>query len=172
MKKYIPWIIAVCLAVGWFVDKNISTTRAAVESPAINSPVKKQLQKDRVWEAFEVSGLIAKRKKSGRWYLPFLKRPTLRMGLYSLPIGATDNQPVHDEDEVYYIENGKATLRVGKEDQPVKKGSIIFVKRGIPHNFHSIIEPLDVLVFFSSAQPNEKKAVSLHLPKETRRNHD
>jgi|GEM_PF-525674 len=155
MKKYIPWIIVICLAIGWFVDTNISTTRAEIESRATNSSVKKPPEKDRVWEAFEVSELIAKRKKSRRWYLPFLKRPTLSMGLYSLPKGATDKQPIHDEDEVYYIENGRAILRVGQDDQPVKKGSIIFVKRGIRHSFHSIKEPLDVLVFFSSAKPTD-----------------
>ena len=139
MKRYLPWCLVLLISLGWILDRNASGVFANSE---------------KTWEAFEIEDLIAKRKESKRWYLPFLKRPTLRMGLYSLPKGANDRQPAHDEDEVYYIENGKAVLRIGDDEQPVKKGSVIFVKRDIPHRFHSIEEPLDVLVFFSSAKPN------------------
>ncbi len=148
MKKHVSWIIVILLGLGWFIDRNTSSTFASDEQ-VIN------VSDDKVWEAFEIKDLIAKRKRSKRFYLPFLNRPTLKMGLYALPKGATDRQSPHNEDEVYYIENGKATLQIGKEDHKVKKGSVIFVKRGIPHKFHSIEEPLDVLVFFSSAKPAE-----------------
>jgi quercetin dioxygenase-like cupin family protein len=48
-------------------------------------------------------------------------------------------------------------LKVGAADQPVQPGSLVFVKAGIEHRFHSIKEPLNVLVFFSSAKPAEAK---------------
>ncbi len=153
MKKYVPWIFAFCIAMGWFLDRNASDIFAQKKDSKAEVSERKEAKKEKVWEAFEISKLIAKRKESRRWYLPFFKRETLSMGLYSLPQNADDKQPVHDEDEVYYIENGKATLRIGEEDKQVKKGTLVFVKGGIPHKFHSIEEPLDVLVFFSSAKP-------------------
>lgn len=146
-----PWIITIFLATGWFIDRN--TTEIFAQKKEVKKEISKM--KEKTWEAFEISELIEKRKKSKRRYLPFFRRNTMSMGLYSLPKGADDRQPAHDEDEVYYIENGKATLRIGDEDQKVKKGSIIFVKRDVPHKFHSIEEPLDVLVFFSAAKPND-----------------
>ena len=106
----------------------------------------------KTWEAFELTDLIAKREESGRRYLEFLKVPTLNSGLYVLAAGAEDPQPAHDEDELYYIIRGRAILRVGEDDQPVRPGSIIFVKANVAHHFHSISEELQVLVFFSSAE--------------------
>lgn len=155
MKKYVPWIIVICLATGWILDRNTSETFAQKKEGKTKVSETNKHTEEKVWEAFEISGLIEKRKESKRFYLPFLKRKTLSMGLYSLPKGANDRQPAHDEDEVYYIEKGKATLRIGKEDQKVEKGSIVFVKRDIQHKFHSIEEPLEVLVFFSAAKPEK-----------------
>ncbi len=144
IKNIVPWLFVVCLTTGWIIDRNTSEVFAQKQQEKID---------EKVWEAFEVSDLIKKQRSNNRWYLSFLKRDTLSMGLYSLPKGADDRQPAHGEDEVYLIENGKAMLRIGNEERKVQKGSLIFVKRGIPHKFHSIEEPLDVLVFFSSAKP-------------------
>lgn len=152
IKKYIPWAIVFGFAIGWFVDRNTSQVFAKQQENEVEVAYAQGSTGEKDWEAFEISDLIKKRRESKRFYLPFLKRPTMSMGLYSLPKGATDRQPAHGEDEVYYVENGKATLRIGKEDQEVKKGSLVFVKRGIPHRFHSIEEPLDVLVFFSAGK--------------------
>lgn len=156
IEKYTPWILVFCLATGWFTDRNASEIIAQKRNDEMNTTETKKSTKDqtkeKVWEAFEISDLINKRQESKRPYLPFLNRNTLSLGVYSLPKDSEDKQPVHDEDEVYYIENGKATLRIGEEDRPVKKGSVIFVKRGVSHKFHSIEQDLDVLVFFSSSK--------------------
>lgn len=155
MKKYVPWGIIVCLSIGWAIDRNARDIFARREKRSTKVSAVEKRVTEKVWEAFEMSELIAKRKRSGRFYLPFLKRPTMSLGLYSLPRAANDKQPAHREDEVYFIENGKATLRIGEHDIKVKKGSIVFVKRDIPHRFHTIEQPLDVLVFFSSAKPTK-----------------
>lgn len=137
MKKYAPWLIVICLAAGWLTDRNLNPPAAA--------------QEEKTWEAFEISELIERRRKAGRPYLPFLKRETMRLGIYSLPKGAIDIQPAHRMDEVYYVESGRAVLQIGRDEQKVEKGSLIFVRRDQPHKFHSITEPLEVLVFFSAA---------------------
>jgi len=37
----------------------------------------------------------------------------------------------------------------------VQPGSVIYVKAGVSHRFHSIKEELNVLVFFSTAAPGD-----------------
>jgi mannose-6-phosphate isomerase-like protein (cupin superfamily) len=69
--------------------------------------------------------------------------------VYELPAGGVDGQQPHAEDEVYYIVNGRATLRIGEDEHPVEPGSVAFVAAQVPHAFHSIIEPLTALVFFA-----------------------
>ncbi len=93
--------------------------------------------------------------ESGRPYLPFLRVPTLSSGLYKLPKGGEDKQQPHTQDEVYYVIAGKAVLSVGEEETLVKPGSVIFVRAGVEHRFHSIEEDLQVLVFFSAAESEE-----------------
>lgn len=106
-----------------------------------------------VWQAFEWEDLASQLKESGHAWLPFLQVPTLDVGVYILPANATDRQPPHERDEVYYIVRGQAVLQVEGEDQPVKAGSIVFVAAKAKHHFHSITQELQVLVFFSSAEP-------------------
>jgi len=53
-------------------------------------------------QAFELPQLVEERRRSKRLYLEFLREPTLSVGLYELPAGASDPQQPHTEDEVYY----------------------------------------------------------------------
>jgi len=74
------------------------------------------------------------------------------VGIYTLAAGATDPQLPHAEDEVYYVASGRGEIRVGEEDRPVQPGSIIFVKAGDEHRFHTITENLTLVVFFAPAE--------------------
>ncbi len=91
------------------------------------------------------------RKESGQGYYEFLRASSLSAGLWVLPAGSVDDQTPHREDEVYYVLAGRARIRVGEEDRGVRKGSCIFVERGVEHHFHSIEEDLRLLVFFAPA---------------------
>ena len=103
-------------------------------------------------DAFELAELLAEREPAGELYLEFLKVPTLRVGIYALPAGGTDPQQPHAEDEVYYVIDGRAMIRVGDEDRPVAPGSVVYVAAGVEHRFHDIAEDLTILVFFASGQ--------------------
>jgi len=81
-------------------------------------------------------------------YLPFFDSRSLRLGLYALPAGAFDGQPVHEDDEIYYVVRGRAVLRAADELIPVEPGSIAFVRAGVEHRFIDIEEDLEVLVIF------------------------
>ncbi len=102
-------------------------------------------------QAFELDQLLIEHGQRGKLYHDFFWVPSMSMGLYILPAGGTDPQSPHDEDEVYYVLSGRATIRVGDEDRPVQPGSLIFVAAREEHRFHSIIEELRLLVFFAPA---------------------
>lgn len=102
------------------------------------------------WQAFELNDLIEERNKSNSSYLKFLDVKSMSMGLYELPKDAVDKQQPHSLDESYYIISGKAILKVGEDEIPVKEGSTVFVKAQVPHSFVNIEEDLRILVFFST----------------------
>ena len=103
-------------------------------------------------QAFEIADLLAIRKESAILYHEFLKVASLSAGIYSLPAGSTDPQHPHAEDEVYYVIDGKALIRVEAEDRPVSSGSIVYVAAGVEHRFHAIEEDMTILVFFAPSE--------------------
>ena len=92
------------------------------------------------------------RIESGKDYREFLRVPAMSAGLYVLPVGGTDRQKPHREDEVYYVVRGKARFKAGPEDREVSAGSVIFVGAQVGHRFYDIEEELAVLVFFAPAE--------------------
>ncbi|HTQ79516.1 MAG TPA: cupin domain-containing protein [Thermoanaerobaculia bacterium] len=102
--------------------------------------------------AFNLSELAARRAASGETWLQFFQTATLRTGLYVLPAGGVDDQTPHAEDEIYHVLSGRAVLNIGGdiegEAYPVAAGSVLYVRAGVAHRFHSIEEELSVLVFF------------------------
>jgi mannose-6-phosphate isomerase-like protein (cupin superfamily) len=103
-------------------------------------------------QAFELQELLAHRAASGEPYHEFLRVPALSGGVYVLPAGGTDPQRPHNEDEVYVVLSGRASIRVGDHDRAVEPGSVVYVPAEVPHRFHSIAEELAVLVLFAPAE--------------------
>jgi mannose-6-phosphate isomerase-like protein (cupin superfamily) len=103
-------------------------------------------------DAFELKQLLDQRERAQRAYLEFLRVPSLSAGLYVLPAGGTDPQQPHTEDEVYFIASGRGAIQVAGESRDVMAGSVVFVKAGDEHRFHSIAEDLVILVFFAPAE--------------------
>jgi mannose-6-phosphate isomerase-like protein (cupin superfamily) len=83
----------------------------------------------------------------GPWH-PIFQTSTLRTGLYVLPVQGVDDQTPHSVDEIYHVWSGKAVLDIDGESHPVEPGSVLYVRAGVPHHFHSVTEKLKVLVFF------------------------
>ena len=108
-------------------------------------------------QAFELAQLISQRANSNKLYLEFLKVPDLSMGLYILPVGGTDPQSPHAEDEVYYVVSGRAQILVADENRDVQAGSIVYVAKNVAHRFHSIEEELTIIVFFAPAEYSNEK---------------
>jgi mannose-6-phosphate isomerase-like protein (cupin superfamily) len=99
-----------------------------------------------------ISEVDAERTRNGKLYREFLRVPAMSGGLYVLPIGGTDPQRPHHEDEMYYVVRGRARFKAGEEDQEVSAGSILFVAAEVEHRFYDVREELAVLVFFAPAE--------------------
>lgn len=102
-------------------------------------------------EAHDLADVAARHAAAGQPYLEFLRRPELSVGLYVLPAGGVDGQTTHDEDEVYAVLSGSATLVVGEQRTPVRPGSVAFVARHVDHRFVDIAGDFRTLVFFAPA---------------------
>ncbi|MBD0348326.1 MAG: cupin domain-containing protein [Thermoleophilia bacterium] len=84
--------------------------------------------------------------------MEFFRAPSLSMTIYRLPAGATDEQQPHNEDEVYYVVEGRAQFLVEDESRPVGPGTVLFVAKHVEHRFHAIEEDLTTLVVFAPAK--------------------
>lgn len=82
-------------------------------------------------------------------YTEFLRAGTMSGGIYTLPAKASDPQKPHLEDEIYYVIEGKAKIRVETELRDVGPGSIVFVPRTTQHRFFDIESDLVLLVVFA-----------------------
>jgi len=102
-----------------------------------------------------LSELRERRRRSGELYLEFLRIPAMSVGFYALGVGGVDPQTPHREDEIYYVIRGRATVTIAGRDRPVEPGMTIFVAKGVDHRFHSVTEPLELLVVFAPEESPE-----------------
>ena len=73
----------------------------------------------------------------------------MSVGLYVLPVGASDGQLPHGEDEVYLILSGRSSFTAGHAVRQVEPGDTIFVAAGAPHRFHDITDEMRIVVVFA-----------------------
>ena len=106
------------------------------------------------WKDFDLSKLVERAEKADAPYLEFLRVPQLSCGIYTLPVGSTDNQSTHDEDEVYLVLSGKARMRLDDEQRDVGPGSLLYVGATTEHSFFQIEEDMTLLVFFAASPPD------------------
>jgi mannose-6-phosphate isomerase-like protein (cupin superfamily) len=81
-----------------------------------------------------------------------LRVADLSVGTYSIPVGGTDDQSPHTEDEIYMVTAGRAKLASGGAEVEVRPGSVIYVPAGEVHRFVEITEDLAVVVVFGPAE--------------------
>ena len=107
---------------------------------------------DSAWQLFDVAEIRKKLTGKPVEYREFFDVPAMHCGLYRLERGATDMQTPHDEDEIYYVVEGKAHLKVGDEIKSVGPGSVMYIGATEAHSFFEIEEDMLLLVFFSRAR--------------------
>lgn len=98
----------------------------------------------------ELDDVIAQARAAPDGYAAeVLRSDLLSVGLYLLPAGGTDDQVPNSQDEAYYAVRGRAKLRVGVQDHPVRPGTVLFVPAMADHFFHDISEELILVVFWA-----------------------
>jgi mannose-6-phosphate isomerase-like protein (cupin superfamily) len=115
------------------------------------------------FQAAELADVVAQARAARDGYAgEVLRSDLLSVGLYLVPAGGTDDQKPHDEDEVYHVVSGRAKLRVGDDDYPVRPGTLLFVPALAAHFFHDIDEELVLVVFWAppekSVQPQRPRS--------------
>jgi mannose-6-phosphate isomerase-like protein (cupin superfamily) len=85
-------------------------------------------------------------------WVEHLRVADLSVGTYSIPAGGADGQEPHTEDEVYVVQQGRATLETTDGNAEVGPGSVAFVPAGEEHRFVNITGDFAVLVVFAPAE--------------------
>jgi mannose-6-phosphate isomerase-like protein (cupin superfamily) len=101
-------------------------------------------------EQFEIKELLSQLPDSGAAYHQFLEVPRLRSGIYRLRAGVTDPQQPHEEDEIYYVLEGRSRFTSDSGTTDIGPGTTLYVAAGANHRFTDITEDLTLLVFFAS----------------------
>lgn len=97
-------------------------------------------------DIFEIAKQLAGEQQ--RWQ-EVLRSEHLSVGVYRLRAGEPDPQQPHLEDEVYYVIEGRAVLRVEESIHKVAPGVAVYVPAHVDHKFERIEEDLLLLVFFA-----------------------
>lgn len=103
------------------------------------------------WLVFDPEELAGRVAGNEARIFEFLRAPSLSVSIYRLPAGSKDMQAPHMEDEVYYVIEGKARLRVEEKDHDIRPGSVLYVRATAAHSFFDIEEDLVVLAIFGKA---------------------
>ena len=107
--------------------------------------------KESNWLVFQLSELLAKVEPDNLRFHEFLRTPSLSCSVYHIPKGSKEMASAHEEDELYFVLDGKGCLRVENEEHNVEKGTLMYVKAACDHTFFDINEDLTVLAFFGAA---------------------
>lgn len=83
-------------------------------------------------------------------WLLFFRRESANYGLYALPekLGG-DKTLTHKIDEINIVIKGEAKFRMDDDEIGVGPGSIMWVRRGVGHYFHTLSKDFETLILFS-----------------------
>ena len=96
---------------------------------------------------FDIEGARERLGASGGGYEIVHESPGLEIGVYVLVAPEPDRQQPHEDDEVYYVLEGRGTLDVEGETVELEEGHAVFVPAHAEHRF-SAYELLSLFVVF------------------------
>ncbi len=83
-------------------------------------------------------------------YLEVLSEDSLSVELARYP--NPEPKTPHKTDELYYIVAGSGTAKVGDEQYSIAAGDVVYVERGVDHDFFDIDEEITALVVFTTTE--------------------
>ena len=102
--------------------------------------------------SFDVSSAQRRLAAESGGYEIVHESPGLEVGVYVLVAPEPDRQQPHDDDEVYFVLEGRGTLEVEGREVALAEGEAVFVPARAEHRFTSY-ELLSLLVIFTRPLP-------------------
>lgn len=106
----------------------------------------------RMWRVFNLDELKSKVAGKDPCIHEFLRSSQMSCAIYRLPVGAKDMQAPHLEDELYFVVEGRARLRVDEDEHDVGPGMMLFVSATTEHSFFDITEDLTLVAMFGPSE--------------------
>jgi mannose-1-phosphate guanylyltransferase len=63
-----------------------------------------------------------------------------------------EHKTPHEEDELYYIISGSGTASVDEETFAIEEGDVVYVEKGVKHDFYDIDDELVALIVFAGGE--------------------
>ncbi len=99
-------------------------------------------------QAIEVEAVRRRLSAGTGGYEIVHRSPGLEVGVYVLVAPEPDHQQPHEDDELYFVLEGRGTLTVEGEEIAMTEGQAAFVPAGAEHSFTGY-EGLSLLVTFT-----------------------
>ena len=117
--------------------------------------------KEKNWLVFQLSELMSRAETGNVRFHEFLRTPSLSCSVYHIPAGSKEMESAHEEDELYFVLEGRGRLRVEEEEHIVEKGTLMYVHAACEHTFFDVEEDLTALAFFGTSLPQMKGFVGI-----------
>ncbi len=105
---------------------------------------------DKNWLVYQLPEILADISPTSVAFKEFLRTPSMSCAVYQVPAGSREMQSAHEEDELYFIVEGKGHLRVGDEEHVVTRGTLMYVCASCDHTFFDVEEDITALAFFGT----------------------
>lgn len=102
---------------------------------------------ERIYELGKILSGLGESKAD--YYVDFLNTKSFEAGIIRLGKDQEDTQSTHSVDEIYYVIEGEALIRIGGKNYEVHKGIVVFVPFNTEHRFHGNKGDLIVLYVFA-----------------------
>lgn len=98
---------------------------------------------------FLASQISSRKTSSSNSWNPFLQQSNVLFGLYSLPQALGGDQSLtHAWQELNIITDGGSRFSMGDQTIAVKRGSIVFVDKGVGHFFDQLTSSIDIMILW------------------------
>ena len=101
-------------------------------------------------------GKASERWPSGAPFIVAMAHGSMSVELYA-PIGS-DQQSPHEQDELYFIQQGSGTIAIGESQYGFAPGDCFFVGAGVEHRFTAFTPDFSTWVVFWGPKGGESAA--------------
>lgn len=98
---------------------------------------------------FSTTELLDQLERDDRNYLEVLSEDSLSVEIARYP--NPEPKTPHKSDELYVVLSGSGMVRVGNERYAVAEGDVVYVQKGLEHDFFDIEEEVTALVVFPNS---------------------